>query len=258
MSERVRHAMVTGASAGLGAEFARQLAYRGVSLTLVARRAEALHTLAATLPVDCEVLAADLTDPAGVQSVAERLAGGPAVDLLVNNAGFGAYGDFQDLDRDRQAAMVDLNVRALTVLAHAAVAAQGQRGHGGVINVGSTAGFQPDPGGAVYGATKAYVRSFSEALHEELAGSGVRTMLLAPGFTETEFQQVAGVADGALPRAARMQAGPVVSRALADFAAGKASSVPGAANRLTALGADLTPSAVSRRLSKVVHGRFAS
>lgn len=256
MPARVTQALITGASAGLGAEFARQLAARDVALTLVARRRDALESLAATLPVDVELIVADLATSDGVEVVAARLEAEPTVDLLVNNAGVGAYGPFDDLAVDRQAGMVDLNVRALTVLTHAAVTAQRRHGGGGLINVGSTAGYQPDPFGAVYGATKAYVRSFTEALHEELDGSGVHAMLLAPGFTETEFQQVAGVADGALPAAARMTAGPVVAAALADYAKGRAVCVPGAANKVSAFGSQVTPSVVTRRLSKLVHERF--
>ncbi len=258
MTFRIQHALVTGASAGLGAEFARQLAARGVALTLVARRRAALDALAASLPGDVEVLPADLTTPDGVAVVADRLrAPRDPIDLLVNNAGFGAFGDVADLDVDRQATMVDLNVRALTTLAHVAASSQRTRGEGGIINVGSTAGFQPNPGAATYGATKAYVRSFTEALHEELRGSGVQVLLLAPGFTDTEFQEVAGVAAGAVPAAARMTAGPVVAAALADFARGRAVCVPGSGNKLSALGADVTPSIVTRRVSKFVHGRFA-
>lgn len=258
MAPRITHALITGASAGLGAEFARQLAARDVELTLVARREDALRTLADALPVPAEVLAADLTTSTGVDAVAARLEDdGRPVDLLVNNAGYGAFGTFADLDRDRQTAMVDLNVRALTELAHVAVGALRRRGGGGVINVGSTAGYQPNPFGAVYGGTKAHVRSFTEALHEELAGTDVHVMLLAPGFTETEFQQVADIAAGAVPGAARMTAEPVVAAALADFARGRAVCVPGAANKVTALGSQLTPSTVSRRLSRIVHERFA-
>ena len=256
MPVRVTQALITGASAGLGAEFARQLAARDVALTLVARRRDALESLAATLPVEVELIVADLATADGVALVADRLAAEPTVDLLVNNAGVGAYGAFDELDVARQAGMVDLNVRALTTLTHAAVAAQRHHGGGGVINVGSTAGYQPDPFGAVYGATKAYVRSFTEALHEELAGSDVHAMLLAPGFTATEFQQVAGVAEGAMPSAAVMTAEPVVAAALADYAKGRAVCIPGGANKLSAWGAQMTPSVVTRRVSKLVHERF--
>jgi uncharacterized protein len=257
VSTRIQHALVTGASAGLGAEFARQLADRGVSLTLVARRQDRLEELGRTLRVPVEVLPADLATEAGVATVAERLAGGPtAVDLLVNNAGFGAYGPFTDLPLDRQRRMVDLNVRALVELASVAAEAQVRRGEGGIINVGSTAGFQPDPFAAVYGATKAFVRSFSEALHEELRDRGVRVLLLAPGFTETEFQDVAEVTLKGLPEVVVTTAEEVVAEALAAFADGRAVCVPGTSNKLGALGADITPSVVTRRVSKAVHGRI--
>lgn len=255
MPARVTQALITGASAGLGAEFARQLAARDVALTLVARRRDALEALAATLPVEVELIVADLATPDGVEAVAARLGADPAIDLLINNAGVGAYGPFTELPVAQQAAMVDLNVRALTVLTHAAVAAQQATG-GGVINVGSTAGYQPDPFGAVYGATKAYVRSFTEAVHEETRDDDVHVMLLAPGFTETEFQQVAGVATDAVPSAARMTAAPVVAAALADYARGRAVCVPGGANKLSSFGSQITPSVITRRVSKLVHQRF--
>lgn len=258
MATRIERALVTGASAGIGEEFARQLAARGVALTLVARRRERLDALADELDVDVEVLPADLVDADERAAVERRLAATETpIDLLVNNAGFGGYGDFTELDIARQQTMVELNVLALTRLARAALEQQVPRGRGGIINVGSTAGFQPDPHGAVYGATKAYVRSFTEALAEELRAEPVHVMLLAPGFTDTEFQGVAGVADGAMPDPARMTAEPVVAAALRDFARDRVVCVPGAANALTAVGSDVAPSAVSRRLSALVHRRFA-
>jgi uncharacterized protein len=253
----IERALVTGASAGLGEQFARQLAQRKVALTLVARRRDRLEELAAQLDVDVEVLPADLTDPGDRELIERRLrAVDRPVDLLVNNAGFGSYGEFARLEIDAQERMVELNTLALMRLTHAAVGGQLARGRGGVINVGSTAGFQPDPHAATYGATKAFVRSFTEALAEELRGQPVRVMLLAPGFTETEFQEVAEIEPGLLPRAARMSAEPVVAAALRDFARGRTVSVPGAANSLGAVGADLVPSAISRRVSGLVHRRF--
>lgn len=257
MSARVGRALITGASAGIGAEFARQLAAKRVDLVLVARRRERLEQLAGELDVDVEVLPADLADPAELAEVEARLAAvDHPVDLLINNAGFGAYGGFSDLALSRQAGMIDVNVTALVRLSRVAVDGFLERGGGGVINVGSTAGYQPNPDGAVYGATKAFVRSFTEALHEELRGTGVRAMLCAPGFTTSEFHAVAGVAPGAMPAALRMDAEVVVATALRDFAAGRAVSVPGAANRLTALGSQLVPSALSRRVSAIIHRRF--
>ncbi len=259
MPSRIERALVTGASAGLGAAFAHQLAARGVDLVLVARREDRLAQLARELPVRVEVLVADLTDAAGLAGVEERLTARELpVDLLVNNAGFGAYGAFDALPADRQQAMIELNVTALVRLTSAAVGALLPRGRGGVINVGSTAGYQPDPFGAVYGATKAFVRSFTEAIHEELAGRGVHVMLLSPGFTDTEFQQVAAVAHDAMPGVMRADADAVVAAALRDFGRGRAVCVPGAANKLTVATAEVSPSIVSRKVSRIVHDRFPS
>ena len=258
MAVRIERALITGASAGIGEQFARQLAARGVALSLVARRRERLTELADELDVDVEVLPADLTDPGDRELVERRLrADQRPIDLLVNNAGFGTYGPFASLDLERQTRMVELNTTALLRLSHAAVAGQLARGRGGIINVGSTAGFQPDPHAATYGATKSFVRSFTEALAEEVRSRGVRVMLLAPGFTATEFQDVADIEPGLLPRVAQMTAEPVVAHALRDFARGRTVCVPGAANTLMFLGADVVPSTVSRRVSGLVHRRFA-
>lgn len=258
---RIRRALVTGASAGLGAEFARQLAARGTDLVLVARREDRLRQLADDLAeahgVEVEVLAADLVQADDVEQVAKRLTAvsGP-VDLLVNNAGFGMYGEFARLDGDRQLQMLQLNAAVLTRLTHAIVPQLRAAGAGGVVNVASTAAFQPDPYGAVYGATKAYVLSLSQALHEELARDGVRVLALCPGFTRTEFQDIAGVNQAAMPSAGVMEAGPVVRAALADFTRGRAVCLPGTVNKITGHGASMMPTVVSRRLSKAVHRRF--
>ena len=254
---RVSRALVTGASAGIGTSFAHQLATRGVDLVLVARRADRLEALAADLDVDVEVLTADIGVPEDLARIEARLAARDApVDLLVNNAGLGAYGRFDTLDADRQSGLVDVNVRALVRLTRAVLPRLVEAGAGGIVNVGSTAGFQPNPYGAVYGATKAFVRSFTEALHEELRGTGVRAMLLAPGFTDTEFQAVADVAADAVPGGARMDADTVVEVALRDYAAGRVVSVPGAVNRLSSGGAQVVPSVITRRLSAIIHRRF--
>jgi uncharacterized protein len=253
-----RRALVTGASAGIGRAFARQLADRGVTLVLVARRADALERLAAELPVEVEVLPANLTRDDDLARVEQRLrAVEDPIDLLVNAAGFGAYGRFDGLDVDRQAELVDLNVTALVRLTHAVLTQLRARRTGAVVNVGSTAGFQPDPYGAVYGGSKAFVRSFTEALHEELRGSGVRVQLLAPGVTHTEFQDVADVALDPLSAANAMRPDEVVAIALRDLGRGRAVSVPGATNRLLAVGAQVTPTAVSRRVSGLLHRAWA-
>lgn len=257
----IRTALVTGASAGLGEEFARQLAARRTDLVLVARREQALTDLAGELArlhgVTVEVLPADLATSTGVAAVAGRLTDTERpVDLLVNNAGFGLYGPFAELDAERQQQMVDLNVGAVVALSRAALPGMLERGGGAVLNVASTAAFQPDPWGAVYGATKAFVRSFSEALHEEVRGTGVRVLVSCPGFTATEFQQVAGIAGDAMPEAVAMTVGPVVAAALDDLQRGRAVSVPGWQNKLSAWGSDLSPSALTRRVSGRVHAAW--
>ncbi len=256
-----RRALVTGASAGIGEQFARTLAARGTDLVLVARREERLAELAGELgerhQVDVEVLAADLTVAEDLATVEKRLQDTERpVDLLVNNAGFGAYGRFGALDVDRQDTMVALNVSALLRLTHAAVRAMSSRGSGGVINVSSTAAFQPGPYGATYGATKAFVQSLTEALHEEVRGSGVRVMSLAPGFTETEFQDQADVDASVVPDLARMTPTQVVDGALKAFERGKVTYVPGLFNKLGVVGASLGPSAVGRKAAGMVQRRW--
>lgn len=257
MGGRAR-ALVTGASDGIGAGFARELARRGVDLVVTARRRERLEALAAELAVDTEVVAADLADPAGRQLIADRLrATQRPIDLLVANAGLGVYGPLATQDPGRVGQVLSVNVTALTELVHAALPGMQTRGRGALVLVGSTAGYVPGPFGAVYGATKAYVRSFSEALTEELRGTGVRVMLLAPGVTDTGFQAAAGVAADAVPAAARMSVEPVVRTALRDLARGRAVSVPGGLNKLAVYGGQVTPSWLTRRVSAVVHRRFA-
>ena len=160
--------LITGASAGLGVEFARQLAARGHRLVLVARRKDSLDALAAELG-DARAVELDLSRPgAAGHLMADLIRTGETVELLVNNAGFGLAGAFADLDGKRQREMIDLNCGTLTELAHAVLPAMIERGSGGILNVASTAAFQPGPGMAVYFATKAFVLSFSEALHEEV------------------------------------------------------------------------------------------
>jgi short-subunit dehydrogenase len=255
--DRILRALVTGASAGLGAGFVGTLAARGVETVVVARRADRLHALAVRTPTDTEVLVADLATETGRARVCDRLASTDRpVDLLVNAAGFGAYGDVASTDASVLDELVAVNVTALTACTRAVLPQLLERGVGGVVNVGSTAGYQPGPGGAAYAASKAYVRSFTEPLHEELAGTPVHAMLLAPGFTETEFQRVAGVAPDAMPAFARGQVDEVVAAGLDAFARGRAVCVPGAVNRLTTVGSQLTPSVVSRKVAGVVHDRF--
>lgn len=259
MVGRLRTALVTGASSGIGREFARQLAARAVDLVVVARRAHRLEELAGELRkthgVDVEVLPADLAEPVGLEEVEDRLADtARPVDLLVNNAGFGTYGAFHELDPEREDAEVRLNVGAVVRLTHAAVPGMLERGGGAVCNVSSMAGFQPLPYNATYAATKAFVTSFSQSLHEELRGRGVRVLALCPGYVRTEFHDVADVDHGKVPAAAWLQAPDVVTTALEALARGDALSVPGLGYKLLAASTHLAPRWVVRRVAGVVMG----
>jgi short-subunit dehydrogenase len=246
-----RAALVTGASSGIGAAFAQALAREQYDLVLVARRADRLEELAKSLrearPVEVEVLPADLTDAAGIARVVARIEENPP-DLLVNNAGRGTFGSFADLDRERELDEIELNVSALVRLTHASLSGMLRRGHGAVINVSSMAGFQPMPFNATYGGTKAFVNSFTEALHEELRESGVRVQVLCPGFTRTEFQDTAGVEDSAVPGFAWMEAEEVVEASLRALERGDLVCVPGATNRVLAALQRTSPHLLTRRL----------
>jgi uncharacterized protein len=185
-------ALVTGASKGLGAEFAEALAERGMTLVLVARSTDELNALSTRLyakyKVQRTILSIDLADPSSPQRIAEEIERrGIQVDLLVNNAGFGLSGEFLSHDPDQEKAEIEVNVQALVALTHHFGAAMAARGKGGIINVASNASFQPLPYMATYAATKAFVLHFSEAVHHELTGSGVHVMATCPGPTATSF-----------------------------------------------------------------------
>jgi len=228
---RARCALVTGPTAGIGLEFARQLAAREHDLVLVARDEERLETVAdelrTTYGVSVEVLPADLTDRAALETVEARLADSTRpVDLLVNNAGFGLKGRFLDNTVEQEQAMLDVLVVAVMRLTHAALAPMAERGRGGVINVSSVAAFLPR---GTYAAAKAWVNSFSEWAAHEYRSSGVTVMALCPGFTKTEFHQRMGVRRGT--SWLWMEPEPLVARALSDFDEGRTFSIPGAQYR---------------------------
>jgi short-subunit dehydrogenase len=187
-------ALITGASAGIGEEFARQLAARGYDLILVARRKDRLEQLAEQLPTEATVIECDLVAEAE-ELPAEVERRQLQVDLLVNNAGFGLRGHFTELDPKREAEMVRVNCEAVVALTHAFVPAMVERGKGGVITVASTAGMQPLPYEVTYGASKAFAISFMEALWMELRGTGVTITVVNPGPVKTEWQGVAGYDD---------------------------------------------------------------
>ena len=226
-------ALITGASAGLGVDFARQLSAKGRQLVLVARRRDRLDALTAELG-NCRAVEMDLSEPGAAGRLMANLAAhGEQVDLLVNNAGFGLTGRFADLDSKRQREMIDLNCGSLTELAHAVLPAMIERKRGQILNVASTAAFQPGPGMAVYFATKAFVLSFSEALHEEVKCHGVTVSALCPGPTATEFGEVAGF-EKPLPRMVLADSASVVAAGLKGIDAGRAIVIPGLMNKSTA------------------------
>jgi short-subunit dehydrogenase len=249
-----RTALVTGASSGIGEAMVRRLAAAGVDTVVVARRAGRLKRLAREL-AGVEVLAADLTAEDGLASAAERVADpGRPIDLLVNNAGFGTSTSVVDLPLDRLDAEIRLNVHALTVLTRAALPGMVERRRGWILNVSSVAGFQPVPGLAVYAATKAYVTSFTESLHEELRGTGVHATVLCPGLTRTEFIEVSSGPDVATryPGAAWLTADEVAVEGLRDTARGRAVSVPGLHYRALVTGSGFVPRGVKRRMAGLV------
>jgi short-subunit dehydrogenase len=238
---------ITGASAGLGAEFARQCARRGDELILVARRRERLEALAAEVG-KAHVFTADLSEAgAAAKLIGDVEALGFEVETLINNAGFGLVGPFAGQPADRALEMVDLNVRALTELCRVVLPGMLERRRGFILNVASTAAFQAGPYSAVYYATKAYVLSLSEALHEEAKGGAVHVTALCPGPTATEFFAVAGSPDG---RLARMATDPkaVVAAGLEGLARNRAIVIPGRGNRAGAFMSRLLPRATMRRI----------
>lgn len=251
-----RLAVVTGASAGIGQAFAERLAREAWDLLLVARRRDRLDELAAKLREAherrVEVLAADLTVPEGLHAVEQRIAAEPTLELLVNNAGFGTSGAFAELDRDAEEQELRLNVVALVRLTHAALEGFRERGHGTVLNVSSLAGFQPAPFNATYAATKAFVNSFTQALHEELRGTGVRMQLLCPGFTRTEFQEVAGVRTDEVPGFAWMEPEAVVAASLEGLRRGELVVIPGTGNKVMGAVLRALPAAAARRLGAAI------
>jgi uncharacterized protein len=246
-------ALITGASVGIGEQFALQLAERGHDVVLVARDAARLEAVAKELEgrygTKAEVLVADLTDPRQLATVEARAR---AVDLLVNNAGFGTFGPFHTLDIDTETREINLNVIALVRLTHAAASAMVERGRGGILNVSSLAGFQPGPSNATYGATKAFVTSFTEAVHEELRGTGVSVTALCPGFTHTEFQARANVPASAVPGFMWQEAPEVARAGLDGVAKNRAVVIPGTANKVLGNLSAVTPHAITRRLGAAV------
>jgi short-subunit dehydrogenase len=241
--------LITGASAGLGVDFARQLSAQGRRLVLLARRKDRLDALAAELG-NARAIGEDLSLAGAVDRLmADLAAHGEEVDLLVNNAGFGLTGRFAELDGKRQRQMIDLNCGALVELAHAVLPGMIERKQGRILNLASTAAFQPGPGMAVYFATKAFVLSFSEALHEEAKKHGVVVTALCPGPTATEFGEVAGFRASSPSNKLAADSASVVRAGLEGLEKGQAVVIPGLLNKATAQAHRFFPRSWVRRIA---------
>jgi len=244
--------LITGASAGLGVDFARELSKRGHKLVLVARRKDRLAALAKELG-NARVVAIDLSKPdAADKLMADVAKAGEQVELLVNNAGFGAIGRFAELDAKRQRQMIDLNVGALMDLCRAVAPEMIARKSGAILNVASTAAFQPGPKMAVYFATKAFVLSFTEALHEELKPHGIKVSCLCPGPTRTEFGEVAGFKGSGAFDKVGMESLPVVVAGLRGLDQNRAVVVPGLVNKVGAASTRFVPRSIVRKIAGAI------
>jgi short-subunit dehydrogenase len=247
-------ALVTGASSGLGEQFAYGLARRGYALVLVARRENRLKSVALKArslgAPAARIIVCDLSGPDGPGQVRNQLeADSVAVDFLVNNAGFGTRGRFYELPLAREIEEVDLNVRALVAMTGLFLPAMVARRSGTIINVASTSAFQPIPYMAIYAATKAFVLSFSQAVADELKGTGVKVMALCPGPVRTEFQEVAGTTRVRIPQFIYIDAETVVAQALAAAERGKRVLISGALNLIAAGLSRLAPRALAGRVA---------
>jgi short-subunit dehydrogenase len=241
--------LITGASSGIGLALAREFSRHGHELVLVARRRDRLESLAGEIAATGArrpiVIVANLEKPDAVELIAAALqANAVEPQYVVNNAGFALIGRAAELDRDAQLAIIDLNVRALTALSLAFVDSLA-RHKGGILNVGSIAGFLPGPGMAVYYASKAYVLSFSQALHQELKPRGVRVTALCPGTVPTEFGARAGFAAIGTPKLLTMSAEKVAEQGYRDLMAGRRVTVPGFLTRLITVIMPFVPKALT-------------
>lgn len=253
-------AVISGASSGIGAEFARQLAAKGYDLILVARRKERLSALATCLEqeyaIRTEVLVADLSNPDAVERVQQRIVQLKHLTMLVNNAGFGTSGNFTEIELGLQIAMVQVHILASMQFCRAALPGMVAKGRGAIINVSSIAGLIPMPGNVTYCATKAYLNSFSEALQVELDGTGVQVQALCPGFTYTEFHgspEFKGQSYTRIPKILWMTAEEVVTASLNALKRDRVIYIPGLGYRLIATVIHLTPTVLRQWV--MAHGR---
>jgi short-subunit dehydrogenase len=254
----VETVLITGASSGIGRELAKVFAADGCRLILVARKRHPLQELADELrqahKTQSEVLTSDLSQPSAPPRIFEHLqANGTRVDVLVNNAGFGAHGQFAELPVERQLEMIQVNITSLTYLSRLMLPGMLERRRGGVLNVASTAGFQPGPSMAAYYATKAFVLSLSEAIAEEIAGTGVTVTALCPGPTETNFAEAAGARFSRLFLRNAMSAEAVAREGHRAFRAGKIVAICGFRNQMLTFSVRLVPRALVRKIVKALN-----
>ncbi len=254
-------ALVTGASSGLGEEFARELGRRHCNLVLSARSRDKLEQLALDLArvngVTAHVITQDLSAPGGALALSQELkARGLVVDHLINNAGFGSSGRFENTDAEREAAMVRVNCESVVVLSRALLRGMLDRKRGGILNVASTAAHQPTPFMSTYGASKAFVLSFTLALAEELRGTGVHALALCPGPVPTGFQAAASIPSGAVLSIAQLDAHTVVERALDAYARRHTLETPGLINGVQTLASKLLPRSLVVRAARLTMSKL--
>ena len=256
-----KRALITGASSGIGKAFAERLACDGYDVVLVARRRDRLEALAINLRDSCgvsvDVFPADLANSGDLHMVEKRVRDDSSLDLLVNNAGFGKIGAYGDLDVEIEDKEIRLNILALVRLTHAAIPGMVARQQGAIINVSSIVAFLPVPFLATYSATKAYVNTFTEAVHEELKGTGVKIQALCPGRTHTEFHERAGIDTTDHPSKG-MTSEAVVDASLGALQQNKVICVPGFTNRLNASIMSLLPRAFLRKMAAPRTRKLAS
>jgi short-subunit dehydrogenase len=257
MNEKVltnKTALVTGASSGLGVDFARQLAAKGANLVLVARRQDQLCSVAAEIEkeyaVKAHAITMDLAEPSAPQALYDQLQQlGVKIDVLVNNAGFGAFGNFVEVPWDRYKALLDIDVVTLTHLTRLFLPDMVSRGSGYVLQVASNGAYQPTPTYAVYSAAKSYVLSMGEAINFELRGTGVSVTVISPGVTATEFLKVSGQPISLYERVTLMDSKTVARIGIDSLLRRRASVVPGFVNSLVALSTRLFPLRISAALA---------
>lgn len=257
----MKYTLITGASSGIGEAFAHRLAREGHNLILVARSKDKLLSLSEELMsrhhVDVQFVAIDLSMPGADNALYEEtMRRGIAVEMLINNAGFGSAGDFAKLELEKELQMIDLNCRALVGLTHRYLQAMRERRSGTVLNVSSAAGFQPIPFMATYAATKAFVSSFSQAIAEENAPFGIHILALCPGSTDTKFFAASNI-DRAIQVKGQQTVEQVVDTAMSALKSRKRRVVSGVANKIGALMGTLVPNAISSRvMGKALRGRY--